>query len=48
VSAIVVTQPPAEAMAVVQQFCGYLQGTNGVPHQTTFALLALGEIGHHM
>ena len=48
VAAVVSTQRPAEAAAVVNQFAAQLSGKGGVAHQQTFALLAIGEIGRHM
>lgn len=48
VAAVVGTQSQAEAVAVVGQFAQQLQGAKGVPHQQTFALLAIGEIGKNM
>ena len=48
VAAIVVTQSGTESFGVVNQFAGQLSGASGVPHQQTFALLAIGEIGRHM
>eukprot|EP00094_Tigriopus_californicus_P003508 TCALIF_03374-PA protein Name:"Similar to CAND1 Cullin-associated NEDD8-dissociated protein 1 (Pongo abelii)" AED:0.06 eAED:0.07 QI:1083/0.72/0.58/1/0.90/0.83/12/134/999 len=48
VAAVVETQSPAEAMVVVQQFSSQLTAANSLPHQKTFALLALAEIGRNI
>jgi hypothetical protein len=49
VAALVVTQSPAEAHAVVTQFAGNLKPTEvSTAHQQTFSLLVIGEIGKHM
>ena len=49
VAALVVTQSHADALAVVKTFSGHI-GSNSAhpPHQQTFALLAIGEIGKHV
>ena len=48
-AALVVTQSHADALAVVKTFSGHI-GSNSAhpPHQQTFALLAIGEIGKHV
>ena len=49
VAALVVTQNPTEAHAVVSQFAGHLKPTDtNTAHQQTFALLVIGEVGKHM
>ena len=49
VAALVVTQNPAEASAVVSQFASHLKPNEATTaHQQTFSLLVIGEIGKHM
>ena len=49
VAALVITQPENEAHDVVSRFSATLtQAAGGQPHQQTFSLLAIGEIGKHM
>jgi len=49
VAALVVTQNPAEAQAVVTTFASHLKpNDSNTAHQQTFSLLVIGEIGKHM
>jgi cullin-associated NEDD8-dissociated protein 1 len=48
VAAIVITQSPQEAHAVVQSFASSLKNSANTPHMLTFSLLAIGEIGRHI
>jgi len=48
VAALVVTQSPAEAHAVVSTFASHLKPNDtNTAHQQTFSLLVIGEVGKH-
>ena len=48
VAALVVTQSPAEAHAVVSTFASHLKPNDiSTAHQQTFSLLVIGEVGKH-
>jgi hypothetical protein len=38
----------ADAVACINTFSGQIKSGNAPPHQQTFALLAIGEIGKHV